>query len=133
MDKVHQIMKENPEIVQKAMEEHLEKMQPDYYSKEAIIDRHNAFANQMMDRNLSHIPFSFPSVLKKPHASDNSRYGILTQIPISSLVVNTTHTGRKLVGTLVVDATVLSNAHSVIEDDYGRAIKIQLPNPFSDK
>ena len=114
------------------MEEQLKTMKPDFYSKAAIIERHRELERNM-EIQISHkyvLQSTDAFAFKKPIASDNSQYSKLTPIPISNLSLNTTHTGRKLVGTLIVDASVAKNAHCAMEDDYGRAIKIQLPNPF---
>ena len=45
------------------------------------------------------------------------------------LQLNSKNPNKKLVGSFVVEATVMTNAHSVIEDEVGNVVKVQIPNP----
>jgi hypothetical protein len=70
-----------------------------------------------------------PFVLKKRSGSTGS-FPDLISVPVNDLQLNSKNPNKKLVGSFVVEATVMTNAHSVIEDEVGNVVKVQIPNPL---
>ena len=129
--KVMEYVRKNPEILE-SVNDHLMPMPSD---RNSIIERHLKLAEEckeisLCNRIFHNTPITDQFAVKKPSIT-TAPFMSMKSIRIKDLILSACNIGKKLNCTFIVDATVMTNAHSVVKDDYGDVIKVQIPNLIS--